>query len=254
MSSYFSSVKLPSLPVRSHTTAVATDEPVDRLPHHEREALSHLIALSTDAIVGAKGQLPECDVWRELNNGDHERLRDEILMRFLRYNVLSVEKAHRQILATLKWRTNSLVSTLSPNVMLGTEVCIPIAHLSTVPATGDVLLFSLGEAYERKQVNHPKQETGIAKLFEHLLYDASGPHAKRSSVVVDCTNLSVRNVDLIGLKKGIFLYTNYFPDVFYKILLINYPKFVYGGKLEQEAEVIERHQMRNRDLNILTGE
>lgn len=240
MASYFSPVKLSSLSVRSHATAAATDEPINRLPQHEKDALSHLISVSADAIVDAKGRLPDCDVWRELNDGEHDKLRDEILIRFLRYNVLSVEKAHRQVISTLNWRTNSLISTLSPNVMLGNEVCLPMAHLSTDPLTGDVLLFSLAEGYERKKVNHAKQETGIAKLFEHLLYDADGPRASRSSVVVDCTNLSVRNVDLVALKKGIFLYTNYFPDVFYKILLINYPKFVYGGKLTPHKD--EFHQ------------
>lgn len=231
MTTYLPSVKWPTLSKRSHSSSLqATDAQLHELPEHEAEALLQLQAATRGTIEASKPKLPECDPWVSLNDEQQSSMRDEILLRFLRYNALSVEKAQHQMETALKWRADFRVASLSTDVVHGAEVGIPITFLSTNKETDDALLLCLAESYVRREVNHAKQETGAAKLFDYMLYDVNGPRARRGSLVVDCTNLSYRNVDVVALKNGIFLYLNYFPDIFNKILIINYPKFMHGGK------------------------
>lgn len=228
MTAYLPSMKWPSL--RSQPALAATDFPLDKLPQHESEALATLRSTSTTMIEVAARTLPEIDGWRCLNDEDFATLRDEILLRFLRYNALSVEKSQEQFGKTLQWRSQGSVSTLPLEVMRGCDAGLPLCILYGPTESGDMLFFSLAEAYIRKEIDHAKQAVAIGKMFDHLLYDKDGPRGKRGSIVIDFTNMSVKNVDLIGLRAGIMIYLNYFPDLFYKILFINYPKFIYGGK------------------------
>lgn len=46
-------------------------------------------------------------------------------------------------------------------------------------------------------------------MFEYLTYDENWPIAKRGSIVIAFTNLSVHNVDWIVLKTGIRIHLSY---------------------------------------------
>lgn len=207
----------------------ATDEPLANLPEHEQTALTKLVELCNPMIAEEIVELPDCDQWKLLMDGQHEELKCEILLRFLRYNALSVDKAYTQMQAAIRWRVKTDVASLSNDVFGGTEVGIPIVQITPKPNDdGDVLYVSLGEAYVKREIVHPKQEIGVGKLFDYILYDVSGPMAKNGFIVLDFTNLSIQNIDLVSLKNGCLIFLNYFPDIFRKILLVNYHRVIYG--------------------------
>lgn len=215
--------------MRSETKLLATDAPLSKLPAHEREALAQLRAQTQSDVERAASTLPQEDVWRDLGDSQNATLRDEILLRFLRYNALSTDNAQRQVRSVLEWRAEHGIAAESPQVMYGVDAGIPVTRLSGPTPDGDLLFFCAAEMYSRCDVDHAKQGVALARLFDLLLYDVDGPRAKRGSVVIDFTNMSARNVDLVGLRLGVLLYTSYYPDLFLKILFFNYPKFIYGG-------------------------
>lgn len=243
MASYLPSVKLPSFSSwtsRSSSAGTATDAPLDQLPEHESKPLSDLRERSFALLTASSANLPTCDVWAHLTESANAQLRDEVLLRFLRYNGLNVERAEGQLRQTVDWRRSSGIATVGVTRMHGHTVGLPILTLGEPRSSGDMLFFSLAEAYVRRVVDHTQQQLGVAKMFDFLLYDTPGPHVRRASVVVDFTNLSMRNVDLAGLRAGIIIYMSYFPDVFHQILFINYPKFIYGGMSASFAALFSR--------------
>lgn len=206
----------------------ATDAKLAELPAHEKEALDNLRHACEGCINELCDKLPECDEWRHLAEESHHTLRDEILLRFLRYNVLNVEKARVQMEEALKWRRTSMVASLSEDVIRGFEVGIPIAQLTDKNKDGEVLYVCISEGYMKQRVDHEKQKVGGGKMFDLILYDVKGPRADRGSIVIDFSNIGVSHIDLTALKNGVVLYLNYFPEVFNKIMFINYPRIIYG--------------------------
>lgn len=206
-----------------------TDEPLDNLPEHEQTALSTLVEKCNPMIASEVDKLPDCDQWKHLTDDNYNQLKLEILLRFLRFNNLSVDKAFTQMEQAIRWRGTTQVASLSKDVYYGSEVGIPISQLTSKPNDkGELLYISLGEAYLRREINHAKQDIGVAKLFDQILYDPNGPMAKSGFIVLDFQNIGMNNIDLVSLKNGLIIYLNYFPDVFNKIILFNYPRLIYS--------------------------
>lgn len=96
---------------------------------------------------------------------------------------------------------------------------------------GETLFFGVAGSYDKRSVDRDVQKVAIDKMFDYILYDRDGPMASRCTVVVDFTDFGLSNVDLVGVKLGIVTYLSYFPDIFNCVLLVNYPRLLYGGKL-----------------------
>lgn len=227
MSSYLSSVKWPTLSMPSILTRSAEesleDAPLNALPEPERKALNLVREKYGVVFEQKKELLPQKDRWRRLDGVQ----RDEMLLRFLRYNALHVENTVKQLEETLQWRGAKKIAEQSDDVLYGMDAGIPVAQLGKVKENGDGLFFSLAEGYDKKGVNHKIQQVAAARMFERIVY-AEGVCVKRGTVVIDFSEFSVKNVDLYGLKNGVSTYVKHYPDVFHKILLINYPRFMYG--------------------------
>lgn len=238
MSSYlpsFSSLRWTSS-LQTRSTA-CQDAPLSSLPATERNALDTLISKSQDILSPSSEKLPACDPWRCLHTSNEE-LRDEILIRLLRCNNLSIEKSLKQLCATLEYRATSAVAQLPVEKMQGRSTGIPVALLETKSKDkGTRLFYTAAADYIKKDVDHKIQEVGVAKMFEYMMYDSNGPQVKKAVVVVDFTGFGVRNVDLVATKNGVGIYTRHYPDMFHKILLINYPKLIYGGTFESCFEM-----------------
>lgn len=227
MSSYFPCLKWPSLNLQTQTPSPDEDAPLSVLPANERVALDALISLAEPLLSSPPAALPSCDPWNGLH--DNTELRDHVLLRLLRFNGLSAEQAASQLRSTLSWRAKSRIAEQPCDTMRGMAAGIPLTLLEPVGEEGARLFFVAAEQYVKKNADHDVQEVGVARMFEHMLYDVDGPRAKRCEVVVDLTGFSVKNVDLVSMKTGVSTYLDFYPDVFHKILLINYPKFLYGG-------------------------
>lgn len=225
-------MKWPTLPsfLTSSSLTLPHDAPLSALPPHELEAFENLKAAAIPILQNAPKALPEKDPWTGMQEQEMQTLRDEMLLRFLRFNTLNVEKSLQQMRNALAWRAKSRIAELGTDAFHGMEAGIPVARIGDVTADGDGLFYAPAECYDKKRVDHKAQEVGIARMFEHMLYSGDGPKLRRGTVVVDFEGFSVRNVDLAGLRAGVTVYTSYYPDVFQKVLLINYPKFLYGGK------------------------
>lgn len=243
MTGYLTSVKWPSMSLRPWSTSAgsggagsdaserATDAKLTELPAHEARALDVLRSQVAQIFEKEHEKLGGNDGWRAFHSQDADDMtrRDEMLLRVLRYNLLNVSKASLQIKQTLEWRVTENVSMKSLDVLNGAIIGLPAAKMCLSKKNDQLLVICIAEAYVRREVDHEKQFVGVAKLFDHFFYDEQGPLAKSVTAVVDFTNMSAKNVDLIGMKNGINIYMNHFPEVFHKIFLLNYPRFIHGG-------------------------
>lgn len=227
MSSFLPSLKWPTLGFESRGSP-PEDAPPSSLPPAERLALDTLITLATPLITSPPHALPRSDPWTKLSVD--VGLRDRVLLRLLRFNSLSPARTLRQLRAILEWRATARIAEEPHDAMRGMAAGIPTTLLPPVGKGGARLFFAPAEKYEKKGVQRAAQEVGVARMFEYMLYDVDGPQAERCAVVVDFTGFSAKNMDLAGIKTGVYTYINYYPDVFHAILLVNYPKFLYGGK------------------------
>lgn len=238
MSSYLPSLKWPSFNVQTQNTSPDDDAPLSALPANERAALDALILLVEPLLSSSLSALPSCDPWNQLR--DDAELRNHVLLRLLRFNGLSAERAACQLRSTLAWRAKSRIAEQPCGTMHGMAAGIPLSLLEPVGEGGARLFFAAAEQYVKRDADRAVQEVGVARMFEYMLYDVDGPRAKRCNVVVDFTGFSVKNVDLIGMKTSVTTYLDYYPDVFHKILLINYPKFLYGGTIRCSRACVRR--------------
>lgn len=212
----------------------ATDAELNDLPDYEARALEEL----RHEVLGLFGddceKLSENDGWQMFNakkaSAYDVTKRDEMLLRVLRYNLLNVSKAGLQIRRTFEWRAIENVSMKPLDVLNGATIGLPAAKVTFCEKKDEIVVICITEAYVRREVDHEKQTLGFTKLLDHFFYDKQGPRAKRVTAVADFTNLSAKNVDLIAMKNGISVYMNHFPDIFHKIFLMNYPRFIHGGK------------------------
>ena len=226
MSTYFSSVKWPSLLTRSSSSAIPTDAPLHALPDTELIPLNSLRQSFHKYIQTHKTSLPDCDLWRSFDELEDER--DLTLLRLLRYNSLNVEKAEKQLESIFQWRASNRIAEVSEEAIHGPKVGIPVVKVGNVTENGSALIFSSAEGYCKKAVDHALQEVGVAKMFDQILYGQGEKRVKYCTVLIDFTNFSMKNIDLYGMKSGITTYLSYYPDIFDKIILIHYPKFIYG--------------------------
>lgn len=228
MSSYFSTIKRGG--ASSKKGSPPDDAALHELPPDEDQALSHLKEHAIPLMCKAKGICASSDAWMLLLENGRETERDEMLLRFLRYNGLNVEITVRQVGEVISWRTKVTISSMVVDVMYGKEAGIPIVQLGKITKQGDGLFFCAAELYEKKDVVRKTQEIGVIKMFEYLLYEMCIPRVKRVTAVIDFTGFGVKHIDLTALRMGISVYTNYYPDVFHRVFLVNYPKILYGGK------------------------
>lgn len=115
---------------------------------------------------------------------------------------------------------------------MGAAAGIPILQVDAVGTDGEVLLYSPAKLYVKQEVDHPSQEIAIKTFFEQLLYAEGGPRGRSGVVVLDFQDMCMRNVDLVATKNGIRIFTDFYPDVFKKVLIVNYAKWLYGSKLQ----------------------
>lgn len=221
---------MPNVLTRS-TREIPEDAPLHSLPPEEATPLQQLKHSAVPLLQSPRSPLPIEDPWSSFSQEDNHTLRDEMLLRFLRYNALNPNKALKQLENVLDWRAKSQIGTTVPDVMHGLPAGVPIVQLTDATEQGDALFFAAAEQYQKKAVDHKIQQVAVARLFEHMLYEKTGPRLKRGCVVVDFTGFGVRHVDMHGLHAGVVTYLSYYPDVFAKILLLNYPKLLYGSKL-----------------------
>lgn len=95
---------------------------------------------------------------------------------------------------------------------------------------GEVLLYSPVRFYVKGQVDHASQKTAVKTFFEHMVYMKEGPLALSSIAVLDFKGMSMKNVDLVATKNGIRVFVDYYPELFKKIFVINYPSWLHGSK------------------------
>lgn len=244
MSDYLPSLKWPSaLTFQTRATSPTEDAPLTALPECERTSLTQLTVQFTSALTAAS--LPSSDPWSSLNASQNSVLRDEILLRFLRFNSLQIDRTAKQLRSVLAWRAKSKISEQPVTVIRGMAAGIPVCIMDAVGRVGQRLFFASAEKYVKQDVDRRIQEIAVAKMFEHMLYDVDGPQVTGVDVVVDFMGFSTKNIDIFGLKTGVSTYLNYYPDIFHRIFLINYPKFLYGGKF---------HYMLNAALSYHTPE
>lgn len=115
--------------------------------------------------------------------------------------------------------------------MTGAAAGIPVLRLEGRGRDGEVLLYSPARFYIKADVDHAAQEVAVKTLFENMMYMKNGPLALSSVMVLDFEAMSLRNVDLIATKNGIRVFADYYPELFKKILVINYPRWLHGSKL-----------------------
>lgn len=226
MTNYFTS-KWSSLVSRAITQEQPTQ--THRTDKHN-SVLEQLKARGSSAFEHAASELPTDDPFRCLLTQKHRDLRDDILLRFLRFNDFDLDKTIRQLQSTLTWRAQTSISSTDLSVIRGSASGIPLARIGNTTENGDTLFFAAAECYDRSRIDRAVQKVGVARMFEHMLYDSGGPRAKRGTVVVDFSGFGTRHVDISGLRTGVATYMNYYPEVFEKVLLTNYPKLLYGGK------------------------
>lgn len=233
MSSYFPTrTSLPSFkwPKSIHSQSHPLhDAPLDHLPSNERSALDSLISKSHHFFTQPPHPLPPSDPWATLHMSNPTE-RDEILLRLLRFNALSVERSLRQLRATLDWRAQYKIAEQPVTIMQGPRAGIPLVLLDAHGVNGESLFFTSADRYVKRNVDHRIQSVAVAKMFDHMIYSLQGPRVKRGVVVVDFTGFSMKNVDIFGLKNGVSTYVAHYPDIFYRILMVNYPRFMYSGK------------------------
>lgn len=211
--------------------AVAQEEPTQshRAAKHQ-SVLEQLKARGSSAFEHASSELPAEDPFHCLLTRKQSDLRDDILLRFLQFNDLDVDKTIRQLQSTLAWRAQTKISCADLSVIRGSASGIPLARIGNTTENGDTLFFAPAECYDKSLIDRAVQKIGVARMFEHMLYDSGGPRAKRGTVVVDFSGFGTKHVDISGLRTGVATYVNYYPEVFQRVLLINYPRLLFGGK------------------------
>lgn len=220
MSSYLPSLKWTTTPSRP---PIATDAPLSALPTHERAALAALDAELSGALQQLVEKLPCDDPWRHMHTNDASRRHH--LLRFLRFNSLDVAKASAHIQAMLRWRVESRPTLIPADCVHGLRAGMPVARLRAVGAGGELLFFAAAARYVRKAAVGVEQLRATTRMFEDVVHaDGCG----RAAAVVDFSAFGARHVDVVGLKRGVSLYVDYYPEAFYKVLLVNYPKLLYA--------------------------
>lgn len=114
--------------------------------------------------------------------------------------------------------------------MRGPAAGLPLLLLDARGSDGDVLLYSPTQFYIKSEVDHASQEIAVKTLFENIVYMKEGPLALSSVAVLDFEGMSVRNVDLRATRNGIRIFTDYYPELFKKIFVINFPRWLHKSK------------------------
>lgn len=217
MSSYLTSIRrhVPSL--KSTLTKTGVQEV------NENENTSNFLTTASTTLSNPPVALTEGDPWCDLTQDEQEAL----LKRILQFNNFDVERANKQLHSTLHWRSSSAISSKHVDLMYGLPAGIPISVVAT--HHDHVLTVAIAEKYLKSMVDHSHQQLAVSRMLEYFVYDRDGPRTSKVTVVVDFTNFAFRHVDITGLKNGISIYMNHYPEVIHKVFLVNYPKFLYGG-------------------------
>lgn len=220
---------IPASLKRSTTTATPPppleDAPLDALPASEVKPLATLEAKICDKVFSSPGLLHSSDPWRMLSP-THRR---SLFLRFLRYQTLNVDKAAAHIERVARWRAEERPWTLPASAMCGPRAGLPMLELGIRGMDAEILMYGLAKHYVKAEVDHAAQQEAIKVMFEQLFYVPTGSLGRSGVLIVDFNELSMRNVDLVATKNGIRIFLNYYPEMFKKIMLINYPKWIYGS-------------------------
>lgn len=217
---------LPSL--RRSSCAPLDDAPLAALPASESTALSKLEALvSKELFSSSSAVLHHNDPWLHLPATNRRALS----LRFLRFHCLSVDAALAQMLRVAAWRRDDRPWERPVKAMVGPAAGIPALRVGATGSDGEALLYSPAKFYIKQEIDHAKQDVAIKTFFEQLLYAEGGPRCRAGVIVLDFQDMHMRNVDLLATKNGIRIFTDYYPEIFKKILVVNYAKWLYGSKL-----------------------
>ena len=224
MTSYFynpfrsSSTSKPSPPV--------DDAPVESLPEIEATPLSkfqqqteHLFSQSDQTID------PE-DPWRSLSSS-HRSL---VLLRFLRYHLLDIPNATEHFLRVINWRKNKKPWNFPTSTMDGGPSGCPIIFIKGHGRHDEMILYVAASMYDKSLVDHNVQQDAMITMFEHCAYAADGRLASAGILLLDLGDMMLKNVDLTAMRNGINLFFEYYPEVFSRIILINYPRWTHSSK------------------------
>lgn len=212
-----------SLSIFSRSSGTLPDQPITNLPASEEAAIA---TLSSRLTIFTTKILHPTDPWLSLAYAEQKRL----LLRFLRFHLLNVPKAENHILRVCCWRTSTRPWTLPLRVLRGRAVGLPLCHPSGRGREKEVLIFLPASQYVRADVDHAKQQVAVKAFFEFCAYADDGLRASAAVLLIDFGDLQMRNVDLASARYSIKLFMDYYPEVFCKILFINYPKWFYGSK------------------------
>lgn len=115
--------------------------------------------------------------------------------------------------------------------MMGPAAGITALRVGAVGDDGEALLYSPVKFYIKQDIDHAVQDVAIKTFFEQLLYAEGGPRCTAGVIVLDFQDMAMRNVDLVATKNGIHTFSEYYPEIFKKILVVNYAKWLYGSRL-----------------------
>lgn len=221
MSSYLPSFRrAPSAPV--------DDAPLNSLPACELTPLKRLeAALHADIFAPTCTLLHPRDPWRALAPPNRRAL----ALRFLRFHLLQEAAALEHARRVAAWRAADRPWERPLKAMSGPAAGLPVLPLHPPGRNGDVLVYSPARAYVRAQVNHAAQEEAVKTFFESLFYAQGAQKSLSAVVVLDFHGMSMSNVDLVGTKNGIRIFADFYPDVFSKVLVVNYARWLHGSKL-----------------------
>lgn len=219
MTSFFSSLKRVSPPV--------DDAPLGSLPECEATVLKTLDGRLSLLFDAAQSTLHESDPWRTLP----ENLRLCLLLRFLRYHLLNVDKAQEHIMRVAKWRLTECPWEKSLSCVKGKQNGIPILEADIRGKNNEILIYLPAKRYVKAEVDHHAQELAIQTFFEHCAYAEDGYRASCAVLLFDFTDMLMKNVDLTASRYAIKIFLDYYPEAFHRIFLVNYPKWLYGSKL-----------------------
>ena len=217
MSNYLTSIKrhVPSL------KSPLTKTDVQQV--NETENISNFLTIALKTLSNPPVAFVEGDPWDDLDQNEQETL----LKRILQFNNFDVERANKQLHNTLHWRSSSAISSKNIDLIYGLTAGIPVSIVTT--HHDHVFTIAIAERYLKSKVDHSHQQLAVSRMLEHFVYDRDGPRTSKVTIVVDFTDFTFRHVDIIGLKNGISIYMNHYPEVIHKVFLVNYPRLLYGG-------------------------
>lgn len=187
-------------------------------------------AMSTE-LREATSRRPEDAMLRIIGGASGDARCDEVLLHFLHASGDDPVKAERLFRQALQWRAEQQLERAPANIFMTSGVHMPVCACGDgLGSTGEVLTYTAAGLLA-KPLDLQLLEKAIGVWFDRLLYTPQPEGYQASSVfaVVDFKGFSVSQVDIHALKLGILSYMRYYPGIFRRICLVNYPVAIYGS-------------------------